>query len=266
MNYLMRISSRLKIICLNVWGGMAGASLTDFFVHHQDTDIFCLQEVYNGGGHTIPKMAAGKSLERVDAETFRKIQSTLPNHRAYFTPQYVSYLGLAIFVHRRVSVLDTGDLFVYGEEGYVSSLDVADHARKLQYVTIRTESGPMTILNIHAAWQAIGKTDTPERLEQSRTIIDFTDQFSHPLLLCGDFNLLPQTESIRMIERAGWENLIRTFGITSTRTRLYEKEEQYADYVFVKNGVRVSVCETLSDIVSDHVPLFVECDTLLPLL
>lgn len=251
--------SALKIICLNVWGGMAGSDLIRFFEKHQETDVFCLQEVYHGGGHAIPKIAAGKSLARVDPDTFSKIQKALPQHRAYFTAQYVSYLGLAIFVHERLSVLDTGDIFVYGEDGFVSDLDVADHARKLQYATLQTRNGLMTILNIHAAWQAVGKRDTPERLVQSQTIIDFTDQFSHPLLLCGDFNLLPDTKSIRLLEQAGWENLIHTFAISSTRTTLYDKPEKYADYVFVKNGLQVLACETLPDVVSDHAPLSVMC-------
>jgi endonuclease/exonuclease/phosphatase family metal-dependent hydrolase len=255
------MEGRLKIICLNTWAGIAGIDpLLKFFEHYKNTDIFCLQEIWNGGEDATKLTAAGRSLARVETQLLQKIMDALPNHAAFFTPQHdpCSYFGVAIFVRKGIEVVDTGRICVYREPGYISPVDIADHARVLQYITIKTVDGPMTILNVHAAWQPNGKMDTPERLEQSRRIVEFSHTFAHPLILAGDFNLHPETESIRNIENAGWENLIRTYGITSTRTSLYHKPEPFADYIFIKNGIRVHDFHVLPEEVSDHAALFLE--------
>lgn len=256
----MKTSDRLSIVCLNAWGGMAGAPLLSFFEQHQDVDIFCLQEVYNGGHGVAPKHAAGRSLASVEHGLLEKIKTALPNHVAYFCPQYVEYFGVAIFVRNDLKVLDQGSTCIYREPGYVSATDIADHARMLQFVTLETERGPITVLNVHAAWQRNGKGDSPERLEQSRRILELTESWTQPLVLCGDFNLLPDTKSIGLLEEAGWKNLIRAHGITSTRTRLYDKQDRFADYIFVKNHIQALDFRILPDEVSDHAPLYVECE------
>ncbi len=71
----------------------------------------------------------------------------------------------------------------------------------------------------------------------------------------GDFNVLPETKSIQLLEAAGMRNLVREFGITSTRSPLYTKPEKYADYIFVSKDIEVASFEVLPDVVSDHMAL-----------
>ncbi|MEO5928064.1 MAG: endonuclease/exonuclease/phosphatase family protein [Patescibacteria group bacterium] len=256
----MADENRLNIISLNTWAGMAGSELLlSFFETYRDADIFCLQEVQNGGIEDSRRVAAGRSLKGIEVELLEKLKATLPDHVVIFTPQYARYYGVAMFIRKGLRIVSQGDFCVYREPGFVSTVDIADHARVLQHATIEMPQGLVTVLNVHAAWQATGKVDTPERLEQSQRIIDFTKTISHPLVLCGDFNLLPETQSIKLLEDAGWENLITTHGITSTRTSLYKKPERYADYIFTKNGVNVHEFRTLPEEVSDHAALFLDC-------
>ncbi len=77
-------------------------------------------------------------------------------------------------------------------------------------------------------------------------------------MLCGDFNLLPDSESLLMVERIGLRNLIREYGITSTRTSLYPKDGRYADYAFISEGIQLKSFKVLPDEVSDHAPLLIE--------
>ncbi len=79
-------------------------------------------------------------------------------------------------------------------------------------------------------------------------------------ILCGDFNLLPETESLQLFERAGLRNLIKEYGITSTRTSFYNKPVPYADYAFITNGVNLIDFKVLPEEVSDHAPLYIEID------
>ena len=75
----------------------------------------------------------------------------------------------------------------------------------------------------------------------------------------GDFNLLPETQSIKKLESIGLRNLIKEYGVTSTRTAHYTKLEKYADYMFVSRDIEVADFKVLPDAVSDHSPLYLAC-------
>ena len=56
-------------------------------------------------------------------------------------------------------------------------------------------------------------------------------------------------------------NLVERYGVTSTRTRFYPKEEKFADYIFTSPEIQVNHFEVLKDQVSDHAPLLLEFST-----
>jgi len=86
----------------------------------------------------------------------------------------------------------------------------------------------------------------------------FISGIKNDIVLAGDFNLLPDAESAKIIENAGLRNLIKEYGITSTRTSFYKKPEKYADYIFVSSGVKVKKFEVMPEEVLDHAALFLE--------
>lgn len=155
-------------------------------------------------------------------------------------------------------MINEGDVFVYKERGHMPSGDLGNHARNIQYATTIADGGPVTVINFHGLWNGNGKTDTKDRLRQSRNILEFAKHIENPLILCGDFNLLPDTESIRILERAGLRNLISEFGVTSTRTSFYSKPQKFADYVFISKDIQLKDFKVLPGEVSDHSPLLVE--------
>lgn len=53
-------------------------------------------------------------------------------------------------------------------------------------------------------------------------------------------------------------NLIKKYNISSTRSNYYKKQDKFADYVFVSNGINISKFKILSDQVSDHLPIMLE--------
>jgi len=73
------------------------------------------------------------------------------------------------------------------------------------------------------------------------------------LILCGDFNVLPDSRTFEILSRLGLTDLVTTRGFTDTRTSLYKKPQRYADYMLVNTEMRVddfTVVETPE--VSDH--------------
>jgi endonuclease/exonuclease/phosphatase (EEP) superfamily protein YafD len=118
--------------------------------------------------------------------------------------------------------------------------------------------GVRTVAHLHGLWNGQGKGDSPDRLLQSDNIVHFLQSLDGPHIFCGDLNLLPDTESLKKLEAAGMRNLIKEFGITSTRSSLYTKPLRFADYMFVSGGIKVKDFKVLPDEVSDHLALYLE--------
>lgn len=257
----------MRIISLNTWGGRAGKErLLSFFKAHADTtNIFCLQEIWSAAyKHLDGHLAGGVAIkhEQVMTHGLQELSAVLPNHTPFFRPHFMDNYGLLMFVSKNLPVLEEGEVFVYKEKGHVPEGDVGYHARNIQYVTVAAVTGPITVINFHGLWNGAGKgkKDSPERLEQSEKILDFMRGLKNPFVFCGDFNLLPDTESIRKFEDAGLRNLIREFGVTSTRTSFYTKPQRFADYAFLSKNVNLKDFKVLPDEVSDHAPLLIEVE------
>ncbi len=253
----------MKVISLNTWGGEAGVDgLVDFLQAHSDADVFCLQEVWNGGEHMLEKKSGGSWLERRVPTLLTDMSAALPQFKHHFRPHFFDFYGMAMFVKEGIEVIEEGEQYIYKEKGWVSPEEFGNHARILQFVTVRTDSGIQTILHLHGLWNGQGKGDSSDRLEQSDRVLKFASQLTNPYVILGDFNLRPDTESLKKFEEFGLRNLIAEHGITSTRTSHYTKPEKFADYAFVSEGVDVKKFKVLPDEVSDHSPLYLEFTTL----
>ena len=253
----------MRIITLNTWGGRAGKEgLLNFFKEHSaTTDVFCLQEIWSAPyEHLEGKSAGGMEIDNSKAMVYglQEISAVLPEFKTFFRPHHGDHYGLLMLVKDDFEVLEEGEEFVYKERGYVHEVDVGNHARNIQYVKINYNNKPLTVINFHGLWNGQGKNDSDDRLLQSQNIKNFIAKTAGDTVLCGDFNLLPTTQSLKIIEDAGLRNLIAEYGITSTRTSHYTKPEKYADYIFVSPNLNVTEFKVLPDEVSDHSPLLLD--------
>lgn len=247
----------MKIITLNTWGGRAGKEglLSFFDKNKNDTDIFCLQEIWSAPyEHIQGQKVGGTELRNSEVMTdgYQAICNTLNNFTPYFKPHHGDHYGLLILVKNNIEVKVEGEVFVHKHKGYVPEGDIGNHARNIQFVTFEFQGSPLTVINFHGLWNGKGKTDTEDRVQQSNNIKEFIKGIQGNVLLCGDFNLLPDTESISIIEKIGLRNLIKEKGITSTRTSHYTKPDKFADYIFISSNLNVVDFKVLPDEVSDH--------------
>jgi endonuclease/exonuclease/phosphatase family metal-dependent hydrolase len=245
------VGNKMKLISLNTWGGQKHAPLMEFFKAHQDVDIFSLQEIY----HEAPLREVEDEWKDDALNLYADIKKVLPGYQSYFRPNIKNWYGLAFFIKKDLTITEEGEIWVYEDPQYVSG---GNHPRNLHYVTLETSQGLRTILNIHGIWNGEGKSDSEHRLKQSDNIVNFLKNLKTPHVLSGDFNLLPETESIKKLEQFGLRNLIKEYGVTSTRTSFYPKPNRFADYVFVSNGITVKDFKVLPNEVSDHSPLALE--------
>lgn len=253
----------MKIITLNTWGGRAGKEglLSFFSKHKDDTDIFCLQEIWSEAyTHLEGYKAGGKEIDNQEimVHGLQEITSLLSNFIPYFRPHQGDHYGLLMLVNKNINVKVEGEVFVHKYKGYIPEGDVGKHARNIQFITTEFGDSPLTIINFHGLWNGQGKGDSEDRLNQSKKIKEFVETLTGNVVMCGDFNLLPNTESVKIIESIPLRNLVTDYGVTSTRTSHYTKPEKFADYIFVSKDIGVKEFKVLPDEVSDHSPLFLE--------
>lgn len=249
----------MKLVTLNAWGGRLAGPLLEFIKGNAgDADIFCLQEVFSSPENFPIALNAKANLHQ-------EITRILRDYRDYHSPKskgydYGGYLGKeldfgnAIFIKKEIPVISCDELFdVVSVAGY----DWRENAiAKAQFMKIGSLEDSFVVCNYHGVWiKNTFKKDVPQRIEQARHIKNMLDAFPGEKILCGDFNLVPDGESIKILE-SGMRNLITDHKITSTRSSIYKKNEtKYGDYVLVSPGLRVNEFKVLPDEISDHLAL-----------
>ncbi|MFH1193064.1 MAG: endonuclease/exonuclease/phosphatase family protein [Candidatus Jorgensenbacteria bacterium] len=249
----------MRLVDLNLWWGDIHEPLLAFIKEQAPTaDIFCFQEM-------VAWSRENNSSTR-DEVLYGEIQSLLPDFNSSFVamqdfPDALRgpnrCLGLAIFVRKTAAVADFGSFFAYGARSEFDPNDVKKMPGTVQYARLSAGGREYTIANFHglAVWP---KTDTPERLEQSRTIANFLAGIRSPKILCGDFNLFPDTKSIALLEE-GMTNLVKKYRVPLTRSRLfYLGEDKISDYILISPDISVQDFSVPDVAVSDHLPLILD--------
>lgn len=261
----------MKLICLNIWGGKIYKPLMKFIRDHsEDTDIFCFQEVLNSNQSRQTK---GRIFKESQTDIYIQLKNLLANYNSYYSADFdlkefggeadfTVDIGMATFVKKDLILVKSNHHFVHNDkynnlkkdEGFI------DMPRSLQYVNIEKGDLNYWIFNYHGVWVPGPKTDNEFRLNASKKIREIMDSKSGKKILCGDFNLLPDTKSQLILEK-GMRSLIKENNITSTRSKYFDRDlSQYSDYVIVSEDIKVNNFEVLKDEVSDHLSLLLEFD------
>ncbi len=262
----------MKIICLNGWGGKMHDALLPYLKHEQP-DILCLQEVvhspatseseltYRDGDHVLPQRT----------NFFADVCAVLPSHAASFCPAAQGILwdgdtsvpsqwGLATFVSRDLPVIGQAQGFVhktYGTDGY------GDHPRSRSAHVVRVHDHEMgrsvTVGHMHGLRDLRGKMDTAERKAQAQAMLALFDsvvQEDDIAVICGDFNVEPESETLALMRQAGFEELVTSRNFPGTRTAQYLKPGRFADYMLVRGYDGTAEFDVIyTPEVSDHCPL-----------
>ena len=242
----------MKLMTLNIWGGKLSKPLLAFIKKYGKTvDIFCFQEVFHQGKSSYHIYADA------DMNIFTKLSNELPDHKGYFTSPQDNEFGLAIFIRRTISIEKLGETFVFRWKNARVGDDGKTLGKHIQYIQFRQNSVRFTIVNFHGLWIGGDKNDTPDRIKQSENIVDFMKTVNGKSILAGDYNLLPNTKSMKLLEKQ-LRNLISEYNVETTRNLFYTRPEKYADYILVSPDINVIDFKVLPDVVSDHLPLFMD--------
>lgn len=259
----------MKLVCLNLWGGKIYEPLMDLLKKHsEDTDIFCFQEALNSSKSQILK---GPIFSNAKSDIYKDLVAILKDFQGYYGPgfnlqdwsgeaDFKVPLGLAIFVKKNLNVKEVGNIYVHGDgykdvrkdEGYYNT------PKAVQFINIERDGKDYWVFNYHGVWIPGPKVDHEYRINASKNIRKVMDSKRGPKILCGDFNLLTNTESLKILTE-GMRDLIKENNITSTRNKYFDRNlSTYSDYMIVSNNVDVKDFQVLPDEVSDHAPLLLE--------
>lgn len=265
----------MLILSLNTWGGRVGDALIAWLAQ-ADADVFCLQEMIHtpaAKGTWLTYRDHGIELPQ-RANLFTEVGAALPDHRAVFCPAargplydgdraYPSEWGLATFVRRGLPVIGQAQDFVHGE---FSADGFGPHPRARNAHAVRlfddASAAPITIAHMHGLRELSGKEDTPARHAQAKAFVALVQKVARKnerLVVCGDFNVLPDSVTLQALNAIGPADLVTTGGHTDTRTSLYTKPGRHANYMLVSPEVKVRRFEVVEQPeISDHRALLLE--------
>ncbi|WP_308250168.1 endonuclease/exonuclease/phosphatase family protein [Sphaerisporangium fuscum] len=261
----------MRIISLNAWGG----AMFDELARWLDTcgaDILCLQEVTHtaGAGGWTRFDDAERSLPQ-RANLLDDVRSLLPRHHGLFTASdagpvrddgglsHQQDFGLAAFVAETLPVVGVRSAFVhaaYAEHHGEWPIDGRPRAAQAVRVFDRRARRFVTVVHMHGLRDPRGKGDTPARREQAKRLADLITgarEDGDLTVVCGDFNLLPDSETFQVLEGLGLVDLVRD---ADTRTSRYRKPLRHASYLLVSEPAAVRRFEIVAEPeVSDHCAL-----------
>jgi endonuclease/exonuclease/phosphatase family metal-dependent hydrolase len=241
----------LKLLQLNAWSARLDKQVINL-IKSVDADIVCLQEIVELKGDSVL------------FATIDDLQKSGSYNGVFMSPVFsfqimrrMANFGNAILCKKPFLTtktiftnLDFKENFDYDSDDY--------NIRNLQHATIEINGKKLNILNHHGHHVHQHKNGDAETMRQMKQIVNYIAGLEGPVILSGDFNLAPHSESLEHLN-SKLANLPLKYGLKTTRTPLTHKSE-VCDYIFVNDTVKVSGFIASDEVVSDHKALILEFD------
>ncbi|MCU7731148.1 endonuclease/exonuclease/phosphatase family protein [Actinoplanes sp. KI2] len=263
----------MRIATVNAWGGALADELLGW-LPASGADVVCLQEVTRTPGLAgWTRFADGERSLPQRADLFDDVRVALPRHQGIFVTSdsgpvrdeagrsHRQDFGLATFVGEALPIVGVDSAFVHGEFADHAEWAISDRPRIA--LAVRTVDRPtgrsVWVVQMHGLRDPLGKGDTPARRSQAERLSELVRRIRGPkdlVVVCGDFNLLPDSETFGVLAELGLTDLA---GAADTRTSHYGKPVRHASYLLVSEVAAVERFEILTEPeVSDHRALILD--------
>lgn len=263
----------MRIVSVNAWGGALFDRLAGWLVD-DPADVVCLQEVTRTPGISgWTRFDDGERSLPQRASLFSDVRTALPDHQALFLTsdsgpvhddggrRHRQDFGLGTFVAEHLPLIGLQSGFVHGTFVDHEEWALADRPRAAQALRVadRDRGRNVTIVHLHGLRDPLGKQDTPARRAQAErlaALIAHARERGDLTVVCGDLNLLPDSETFSVLGGLGLVDLV---GTSDTRSSHYGKAVRHASYLLVSDPLAVARFEVLAaPEVSDHRALVLE--------
>ncbi len=262
----------MKLLCLNVALFETNNSLLSKFLTEQNAQFVCLQEVTKALDSTVKKEFISKTT----------IDSATPNlTHSFFGPNSImgnfeqkNFHGKELYTCEFGGLMEFGNYtksqyhftkaqnvfvqncFTYSEDK--SNWPDEDY-RSVSVVDFDVEGKKLRILNYHGVWTR-NKMGNDMSLKANKMIKDLALNAEGEVIICGDFNLFPDTQSMKVFENY-FESLVDTYNVRTTRpitNELHNERRNVVDYILISKGIHVYDFKVINSDISDHLPLFLD--------
>lgn len=241
----------MKLIQLNTWSCKLPSEITKL-LQDEKPDIACLQEI-------VTAIDGGKIIDTIDT-----ILNGYPFEYKFNAP-----LVEFNFMHRQatrgnmiasnLTIYDENEIWTHGN--FFKNFDYIDSkgynvARNIAHAEISSPEGGVHVLTLHGFHIKEHKNGNEETMHACRELVTYASALDGPVIITGDFNLSPGSESIQYVNKS-FRNLSVENGLLTTRNHLTAKKE-VCDYIFVNDKVNVDNFFMSDVIASDHNALILE--------
>lgn len=245
------------------------------FIQNQNPDFVCFQEV----------------TRRIDTTAFENfiskdsIDKVTPNlHSSFFAPLWAckefykekfhgkeefyfdlgGFLEMGNYIKSKFPIYTGKNIFVQNQFTHITDWSnwPEEDYRAVQVVDVSLEKRKkLRLINYHGIWTK-DKQGSQKTLQACQIIKDLADEVDYPVIICGDFNLFPDTGSISVLKE-NYRCLVDEYKIDTTRPKsneLSNLSRNVVDYIFVSKGIKVKSFKVVETDVSDHLPLLLDFD------
>lgn len=242
----------MKLLQINAWSGRLLKLLTEL-IQQEKPDFICMQEVVSLDAEIHSLLG---TLEEMQKDTNYKYQ----HYSKVFQFKLMNMQALwgnCILSNFPIMKKET----VFTNLRFVKDFNFEEYdynIRNLQHVIVDLGNKKLNILNHHGHHIPDHKNGDAQTLKQMGIVGEYLDKLSGPVILTGDFNLAPHSQSLGLINDR-LKNLSVEYKLQTTRTPLTHKKE-VCDYIFVNDEIRVRRFSASDELVSDHKALILEFD------
>jgi endonuclease/exonuclease/phosphatase family metal-dependent hydrolase len=249
----------LSLLHLNIYKGQKIDDLIQFIKTH-NFDILHLQEV------------AGKDLSFNHQDCFHYLQQALPDYTGILAKAFnlnygqQAYDANATFFKSHLKVEKHEIIWLRKNEpgrNFEEHKETEILPRLALAVIFKLKETSLTCINTHLAWSPNEK-DTPLKLEQGKTLIEYIKKLQTPFILTGDFNVDANSHIVKELEKLA-PNLVTQHHITNTlnpslhRAKHLFPQGLAVDFIFPSAQLQIENLQLITENLSDHYALSLTC-------
>lgn len=243
------------------------------FLKMESPDIACFQEVTRGLVDDVDREFVSKDTIDEGTKNLKynffgptnvfgeiNMKDFHGQKNFHFDPR--GFLEMGNYTKSEFKISEAHSIFLEGDFSYYTNQKKwpNEQERAILITDLYVDGGKsLRIINYHGIWTR-DKKGNAKTHEACKKILDYTSSFKGNVIICGDFNLFPETQSIKVFQK-DFINLVDHFKIKTTRpssNELNGNERNVVDYVFVDPEIKVKSFKVIDNDVSDHLPLVLD--------
>jgi endonuclease/exonuclease/phosphatase family metal-dependent hydrolase len=262
----------MKLLCLNVALFETNNKLLLPFIRDQYADFVCFQEISRALEALVFEDYVSKNV--IDRATqdlqyfFFGPNSVMGDFeqkdfhgKELYTCEFGGLMEFGNYTKAKYKMVKAQNVFIQNHFTYAADKsNWPDEDYRAVLVSDHIVNGKkLRILNYHGVWTR-NKLGNKKSLAANKIISDLALQAEGEVIICGDFNLFPDTPSMKLFEK-NFISLVDTYNIKTTRpatNELHGSKRNVVDYIWVSKGIQVNTFEVINTDVSDHLPLILD--------